>query len=159
MPDRSKLLAIYLNDHLAGATVGRELSRRTAGANEGTEFGPQLASLRTQIEEDRASLTAVMDRLGVGQDPLKRVGAIAGERLGRLKLNGSIREYSPLSRVVEFEALLAGIDAKRSLWNTLVELEHPQLGEFDFDALSARAAEQHAELSELKQRAALLALQ
>ena len=33
-----KLLSIYLNDHLAGATGGLELARRARGANEGTPW-------------------------------------------------------------------------------------------------------------------------
>jgi hypothetical protein len=36
------LLAIYLNDHLAGATVGRDLSRRAAASNRYTSYGPSL---------------------------------------------------------------------------------------------------------------------
>jgi hypothetical protein len=98
-------------------------------------------------------LIRLMDRLAVKRDPLKRVGAIAAERVGRLKLNGSLRGYSPLSRVVELEALIAGVDGKRSLWNVLLELEDRRLAEFDFEALAARASEQHAELSDLKQLA------
>ena len=34
--------------------------------------------------------------------------------VGRFKLNGQLRGYSPLSRLVELEILMAGIDAKRS---------------------------------------------
>jgi hypothetical protein len=37
-----KLLGIYLNDHLAGATIGLELSRRARGSNEGNEYGEVL---------------------------------------------------------------------------------------------------------------------
>jgi hypothetical protein len=37
------LLAIYLNDHLAGATLGVELARRLRASNEDDpEFGPAL---------------------------------------------------------------------------------------------------------------------
>ena len=34
-------LAIYLNDHLAGSTVGLELAKRAAGANEETPMVPR----------------------------------------------------------------------------------------------------------------------
>lgn len=44
----SSPLAIYLNDHLAGATAGLELARRARGRNAGTPLGelddPRLAS-------------------------------------------------------------------------------------------------------------------
>jgi hypothetical protein len=158
MPDRRKLLAIYLNDHLAGATAGRELAKRSAGANEGTEFGRFLEGLLGEVVEDRATLVSVMDRLGVRQDPVKRAAAVAAERGGRLKLNGSLRGYSPLSRVVELEGLRVGVDAKRSLWETLGGLDLPELSEFDFAALAARAGDQHGALSAHKQDAARIAM-
>ena len=37
-----RLLAIYLNDHLAGATVGVELTLRAARENNGSELGDFL---------------------------------------------------------------------------------------------------------------------
>src|SRR4051812_31853792 len=55
----SQLLPIYLNDHLAGSTFGRDLARRAAGANRDTELGDFLAELASQIEADRALLKDV----------------------------------------------------------------------------------------------------
>ena len=93
-----ELLAIYLNDHLAGATVGVELARRLRGSNEGDpEFGSALTEICAEIEADRETLKEVMDRLGVDQSKLKPLAATLGERLGRLKPNGQLRGYSPLS--------------------------------------------------------------
>ncbi len=37
--ERAELLGIYLNDHLAGSTVGVELVRRSLKQNEGSELG------------------------------------------------------------------------------------------------------------------------
>jgi hypothetical protein len=97
-------LAIYLNDHLAGATAGVELARRLRASNEGDpELGPALAEVCADIEADRETLKAAMDRLGVGQSKLKPLAAVLGERLGRLKLNGQLWGYSPLSRLYELE--------------------------------------------------------
>ncbi len=42
-----------------------------------------------------------------------------GELLGRLKLNGRLRERSPLSDVVELETLVVGITGKQALWVSL----------------------------------------
>src|SRR4051794_27409693 len=110
------LLPIYLNDHLAASTLGRDLARRAAGSNQGTEFGDFLTDLAGQIEADRAQLEDVMARLDVKPDPLKIGGAWLAEKVGRLKLNGRLLSYSPLSRVVEIEALIAGVHGKRALW-------------------------------------------
>jgi hypothetical protein len=53
-----RLLAIYLNDHLAGATVGVELTRRAARENTGSELGVFLREvLLPEIREDRQTLS------------------------------------------------------------------------------------------------------
>ena len=94
-----KLLSIYLNDHLAGSTLGVELSRRARSANEGTPLGEWLAELTREIEEDRATLERLMDTLGVRRDHLKNKGAWIAEKAGRLKLNGQITGYSGVDEV------------------------------------------------------------
>src|SRR5438046_954880 len=99
------LLPIYLNDHLAAATAGVDLAKRAAGANAGNEYGDYLHGFAAEAEAHRNQLEDVMARLDVTRDPLKVGAGWLGEKLGRLKLNGRLLEYSPLSRVVEFEAL------------------------------------------------------
>ena len=106
------LLATYLNDHLAGATAGVELSRRSAGANEGTELGTVLARLASESEEDRATLQSVMEAVGAARDRVKVTAAWVGEKAGRLKPNGQLTGYSPLSRVIELEGMSLGMEAQ-----------------------------------------------
>ncbi len=154
----SNLLAIYLNDHLAGSTAGVELARRARGSNEGTELGEFLATLAAEIEEDRDTLQEVMEAVSAGRDRLKVTGGWAGEKLGRLKLNGSLLSYSPLSRVVELEGLRLGVEGKACLWRMLRELADPRLSGFDFDALIARAERQRDELERRRLEAGRIAL-
>jgi len=154
-----ELLAIYLNDHLAGATAGVELARRLRGSNEGDpEFAPMLAEVCAEVEADRETLKAVMDQLGVGQSRLKPLTAVLGERLGRLKLNGQWRGYSPLSRLDELELLQIGVAGKRRLWRALEQTHAGELRGFDLDALAERATEQLRRLEALHLKAAALAL-
>jgi hypothetical protein len=155
----ANLLGIYLNDHLAGSIVGVDLARRTRGSNEGTELGDFLALLTVEIEEDRDTLEEVMEAVGAGRDRLKIAGAWAGEKAGRLKLNGSLLSYSPLSRVVELEGLRLGVEGKACLWRMLRELADPRLSAFDFDALIARAERQRDELEQCRLEAGRLALE
>lgn len=153
------LLAIYLNDHLAGATAGVELARRLRASNEDDpELGPELAEICAEIEADRETLKAAMDRLGVGQSRLKPLVAVLGERLGRLKLNGRLRGYSPLSRLVELELLQVGVAGKRRLWRALEQTHAGDLPSFDLGALAERSTEQLRRLEELHLKAARLAL-
>ena len=150
-----ELLPIYLNDHLAGSTAGTDLARRAAKSNRGTEFGDFLARLAGEIEADRAQLEEVMDRLKVHRNPAKVGAGWLAEKLGRLKLNGRLLEYSPLSRVIELEGLITGVNGKRSLWRTLAAAApgEPRIADIDFDALGERASGQAGELEENHRRA------
>jgi hypothetical protein len=156
-PPSDALLAIYLNDHLAGATVGRELSRRSASSNRGTPYESFLSRLAQEISEDRDALLAIMNALNVRLDRLKAAAAWGGEKLGRLKLNGQLRGYSPLSRMVELEGLLLGVHGKRGLWITLSRLanDEPALIADDLERLRVRAESQLRELETHRIRAAL----
>ena len=154
-----ELLAIYLNDHLAGATAGVELARRLRGSNEDDpEFGPVLTEVCAEIEADRETLKAVMDRLEVGQSKVKPLVAVLGERLGRLKLNGRLWSYSPLSRLDELELLQIGVAGKRRLWRALEHTHAGDLSRFDLGALAERATGQLRRLEALHLKAATLAL-
>lgn len=153
------LLAIYLNDHLAGATAGVELARRLRGSNEDDPgFGPMLTEICAEVEEDREALKEVMDRLGVGQSRLKPAAAVLGERLGRLKLNGQLLGYSPLSRLDELELLQLGVTGKRRLWGALEHTHAEDLAGVDLAALAERATAQLRRLEALHLKAASLAL-
>jgi hypothetical protein len=151
-----KLLRVYLQDHLAGSTVGVELARRTRGANEGTEYGPPLAQVADEIEADRRQLQGIMEGLGFGGDRLKNIAAWGMEKAGRLKLNGQLTGYSPLSRVVELEGLLTGITGKRALWVALLEVApgEPRLDAALLERLRDRADAQRATVEELREKAA-----
>jgi hypothetical protein len=154
-----ELLAIYLNDHLAGATAGVELARRLRASNDDDpEFGPALVEICAEVEADRETLKAVMDRLGVGQSKLKPAAAVLGERLGRLKPNGRLWGYSPLSRLDELELLQVGVVGKRRLWKALEHTHADDLSGFELGALTERATSQLRRLEALHLKAASLAL-
>ncbi|MDQ2631761.1 MAG: hypothetical protein M3Y75_12440 [Actinomycetota bacterium] len=153
--DPDRLLGIYLNDHLAGATLAVELARRLRSSNRGdAEFGEPLAKICAEVEEDRDTLLHLMDRLEVGRHPLKPTLARLGERLGRLKLNGQIRGYSPLSRALELEGLSGLLGAKLQLWNALEQSFGETLESFDFHALAERADRQGQQVEDLHLAAA-----
>jgi hypothetical protein len=150
----SKLLGTYLNDHLAGATVGVELARRARRQNEGTPLGRFLEGLTAEIEEDRETLKAVMNGLDIGTDRAKVAAGWVGEKFGRLKPNNRLFGYSPLSRLIELEALALGVEGKRSLWQVLRNLGDERLAGFDFDALLERARAQRDALQRRRLSAA-----
>jgi hypothetical protein len=146
----SDLLAIYLNDHLAGAVGGLELARRAQRSNAGAPLGDFLAGLVVEIEEDREALELIMDRLGVGEDRAKLAAGWAAEKAGRLKLNGRLTSYSPLSRLVEIEGLIVGVSGKRAGWLALLELA-PGEPRLDAEQLAGLVSRAEAQLRELRE--------
>jgi hypothetical protein len=160
MPDApapSSLLAIYLNDHLAGSMVGVGLVRRARASNEGTELGRALAEASAEIEALQTILRRLMEHLDVAESRVKPAGAWLAEKLGRLKLNGQLRGYSPLSRVVELEGLCTGLAGQILLWRAMERTFGSTLSGFDFKALAERAASQQARLEAHRLEAAELA--
>ena len=124
-----KYLPIYLNDHYAGSTAGSSWrsARRTTAATTPSS-APRSRALASEIDEDRDSLKRIMDRLDVSEDRIKATLFWVGEKVGRLKPNGELLQFSPLSRVVELEGLITGVSGKLSLWRTLLELAEREPG-------------------------------
>jgi hypothetical protein len=158
--DGDRFLRIYMNDQLALGIAWREVARRAQGENEGTPVGEALKRVAAGISEDVETFEAMMERLGLGRDRVKPTLAITAERLGRLKLNGQLRGYSPLSRFAELDFLAMGIEGKKILWANLRDFGDlaARLPDIDFDRLIQRAAAQRDELEPFRARAGREAL-
>lgn len=159
MSEHDALLGIYMNDHLAGATAGLELFRRAAGSAAGP-VKAELGRLTAEVAQDRDSLLSVMRGLGI---PVQRYKALAGwmlERISRLKTNGRLLRRSPLSDLVELEALVLGVQGKAAGFRALrtVAAAHPRLEVAELDRLIDRAERQAQALERLRLLAAAHAL-
>ena len=154
-------LAIYLDDHRAGAAGGSGLARRIAdqyGDQPGFEAANDLAD---EIAADVDALERIREELGVDgswQSAVKRMLAVVGEQAGRFKLNGHLFDPSPLSPVEELEGMAAGIFVKRGLWKTLLQLAHAPgftgaLDHSELERLIDRADEQLVVVDQLHQAA------
>jgi hypothetical protein len=155
-----EFLGIYLNDQLAAGMLWREVARRSQRNNSGTQLGEALARVAAGIAEDVDTFQRIMRHLEIRVNPVKIGLALAAERLGRLKLNGRLRTYSPLSRFVELDFLAMGIEGKKLLWTTLRDLAGlaSRLPDIDFDDLVERAERQRADLEPFRMRAGTEAL-
>ncbi|MGW6781568.1 MULTISPECIES: hypothetical protein [unclassified Streptomyces] len=145
-------LAIYLNDHLTGAGGGVELLRRAAAAHQGGVLGTSLRSLGEQAAQDRQSLLTLMADLDV---PVMRTRAALGriaEKMGRLKLNGRVLSRSPLSDVLELEAIRLAVEAKAACWRSLRSLARtdPRIDVARIEELIGRAEQQIRALEALR---------
>ncbi|MFG2983372.1 hypothetical protein ACGFYQ_19335 [Streptomyces sp. NPDC048258] len=146
------LLGIYLNDHLTGAGAGVELLRRAARHQRGTPRGPRLAALAEEVEQDREQLRALMTELGIPAMRSRMALGWLAEKAGRLKLNGRIVSRSPLSDVLELEAMRLGVEGKASCWRSLRSLAgtDPRIDLGRVDELLRRATEQARVLESLR---------
>jgi len=142
MPTQIDYLSTYLQDHRAGAAMGLDLAQRLRDENAGTRYEDFLTMLAQQIEEDVATLGAIMGRFDVDKSTLKIAGAKIGEKIGRMKPNEHLTSYSPLSRVQELEMMRSGVQGKLALWDTLFEV-----ADLDdrLDALELRSLIERAE--------------
>jgi hypothetical protein len=155
-PDADKLLGVYLNDHLMGATAGTELARRLAKAEQSWSGGGELALVADEIAADRATLREIMAKLDVPAQFYRSWLGWAGEKAGRLKTNRRLFTRSPLSRVLELELLRLGIEGKGAGWRTLLQVAEtePRLSADQLERLIERAQSQIDTVEELRIRAA-----
>jgi hypothetical protein len=153
---RYRVFGIYLNDHLAGATVGTELAHRVARTHGEQGQGGQLKRLAAEVAQDRAALIAMMKALGIPIRAYKVWAAWAGEKAGRVKFNGRLLARSPLSDLEELELLRLGVEGKAAGWRTLRTLADTdgRLDSGHLDELMSRARRQADLLEELRVRAA-----
>ncbi len=153
------LLEIYLSDHLAAAVMASELAKRAWRNNRSTDLEPFLRQLARETVEDREELERVMEQLGIAGSRAKQLVATALERLARAKLNGQLFGSSPLSRLVELDALTTSVERRIDLWRALAAaLPASALpGNFDIERLIQRGQEQWEALEEHRAEAARVA--
>lgn len=138
---QKRLIGIYLNDHLAFLTGAEQLALRTRSNNSGKPVAGYLGELVSEIRSDAHLVRLALTSVSHKESRVKVAMAKLGEKAGRLKLNGRLRGYSPLSRVVELQQLLILRKASESLWDTLTQLQEPlsiESGKLDKHIESAR---------------------
>ncbi|MEV6206242.1 hypothetical protein [Kitasatospora sp. NPDC051914] len=149
-PNGERLLAIYLNDHLAGAYGGAALAARIAREHPTGPNAPDLRSLAREIAEDRDELVQLMRTLGVRPRRHRMAMGAVAEKAGRLKLNGRLFRRSPLSDLLETEAMRSGVQGKMALWRALGAVAEDDLLTARLERLEGRARRQ-AEILDARQ--------
>ncbi|MDR7385670.1 NAD-dependent epimerase/dehydratase family protein [Promicromonospora iranensis] len=143
-----ELFALYLSDHLTGATAALERMELMTRSYRDTPFHAELAEVTEQLRGQRELYRDLMDGLGVPFRRHRQVAAWFAEKSGRLKLNGRVVRRSPMSPVLEVELIRSAILARIGGWQTLrehaddigldpdqldglIDLDHRQLELFD----------------------------
>ncbi|WP_406368533.1 hypothetical protein OG788_45745 [Streptomyces sp. NBC_00647] len=155
-PGRQKLLGIYLNDHLAGATAGAGLVHRMVQEHGDSPCGQELRALETDVLQDRRALVRLMRDLHAPARHYKVYGAWLGEKLGRVKPNGRLLRRSGLTLLIELEAMRMGVTGKALLWRSLLAASpgDPRLDSGRLEELLQRAERQLEAVDSLHAKAA-----
>src|SRR5688572_8544989 len=110
-------LATYLNDHLGGSVLALEILEHLEA--EATDLTPHVNRLRVDIETDRQELKSLMDRLGILESRVSKVGGWIAEKLAEVKLEMDDESGGTLRRLERLEAVAIGIHGKKALWAAL----------------------------------------
>lgn len=154
--DADQYVKIYLQHHWVGATGGRDLFARAASSHSDGHAREQLSALTREVAEDRQALRDIADRFGVRQARVQQAVARVGEYFGRFKPNGALTQRSPLSDLVELEAMSLGVEGKKRCWLTLLTQapDEPRLDAGQLEELIRRADGQLQVLADLHREAA-----
>jgi hypothetical protein len=144
----SEPIAIYLHDHLAGASHAIELLHWMREKHKGDSLGNFAAGLAGEIEADRDVLRALAERAGVGSSALKEMSAWMTEKMSRLKLGD--RGATNIGTFESLEFLVLGIHGKLALWHALAVIAETdgRLQATDFACLAARAETQEDQVEQ-----------
>jgi hypothetical protein len=115
----NRLLRIYLDDHIALMVAEMELAARCGRSNRRTPLAHFLEKLQKDVAAQKQVAEGVLRQVGGRgsfEGRVKQSAAWFAEKLGRLKLNGSLLRYSALSRVLELETLAAAAQQRIALW-------------------------------------------
>jgi hypothetical protein len=154
-----KPMDTYLNDHLAGSTLGVDLARQIRDRSEG-RLRALMDTITAEIEEDRETLIEVMERMGTTKNPVKAAGAWMTEKASRVKFSGLSSGEPDIGLFMALESLTLGVAGKECMWQVLLRVQerYEPLAEIDLGRLTERARTQHAQLEQERIRAGTDAL-
>ena len=88
--------------------------------------------------------------MGTSPSLLKDLPARAAETVAKLKPNQRVAERSPLSDLLELEALTLAVTGKELGWKALLDIGDPRLPRTTLERLAERAREQGEQLETLR---------
>ncbi|KRB78433.1 hypothetical protein ASE01_03975 [Nocardioides sp. Root190] len=138
-----EVLKDYLQHHWVGSTAGVALFRRVGRTHADPDAAAEVRDLAVDVAADRETLRGLMISVDVAPSTIGTVVARLAEALGRLKPNGRVLSRSPLTDVVELEALRLATAGRRAGFEVLRAAadDEPRLDPYALDRLLERADE------------------
>ena len=154
----NEALLTYLQDHLAGSAGAIEILEALRDEHAGETLGQFAADILEEVQQDRAALEDLIERMGGETSVLKETTAWLGAKLSRFKLGRGRSE--DLGTLEALEVVALGILGKRSLWDALrvVGVTDARFSGLDLALLAERARTQHARVEERRLEMARMAL-
>ncbi len=142
------LLAHYVRIHLTGASAGIELFSRGPGLDD-PKARQITADIRGELFEERSWLRGFAREIGASEPLLVETVAKIGERVGRLKPNGSLLHRTPLTDVIDLETMHDAVSGKVAGWEALLQFDDPRADKAELERLLAQG---HSQLERLRDR-------
>jgi hypothetical protein len=148
-------IAVYVNDHLAGAAAGLSMMEDLASRTEGTALAAKLHALAAEVREDQQLLRDVLARLAASERRAAQAAAWVAEKMSEGRLALAARSHPALALLEGLESLALGLQGKLAVFRVLADIgpDHPRLADLPFAARADRTASQHA-MIEAERRAA-----
>jgi len=150
----TEALAVYLHDHLAGASMAIELLDSMRKDHAGQPLGQFAERLQVEVQADRDVLQALAERIGAGSNAIKNFAAWMSDKMSRVKLGGQNEIGLKTFEALEF--LMLGIHGKWALWRALAAVAptDTRLQGMDFVHLVAKAGLQEVQVEHWRLEAA-----
>lgn len=148
-------LVAYLRDHLSGSDTALQVVRRLASTHGSGRDGSVFWQLVDEFQDERATVRALLDRLGASASSPKRAASYLSGAVLSSVAGGT---GGDLSLLRSLEGLAVGIQGKRCLWRSLQTLgERAALEHVNYAELESRAVRQWEFVDERRRAAAAAA--
>jgi len=145
----------YLNDHLAGSSLGVALASTLSSRFTGTPGEGVLKEIVSEFEGERGELKRLMKHLEISESNLRKAGAWISEKFLETKLTLEAKDVS-FFRFEGLEALSVGIAGKHLLWVCLSGLakRSERFRVLNYEKLIDQALSQRARVETLRMESA-----
>lgn len=124
----------YIRVHLAGAAAGIDLFTRSSRDQHDQRTRDLLDGIRSDLRWEKSRLQEMARATGTDESLVLSTATRVGERLGRLKPNGSLVHRTRLTDLVELEAMRTAVGGKRAGWRGMLSVADTRSG-LDRDVL------------------------
>jgi hypothetical protein len=151
-------LATYLTNHLAGSDAALELLEHLANSQADSPYAGLLVEIRTEVEEERQVLEALISDIGSSESFPRQATAWLTGKLSEVKLRLDDPDTGPLHALEGLEAVSLALAGKLALWEAMAatadQIPDLRSAGTDFAELIERSRTQRHKVEKARLRAA-----